>query len=90
MNRDRLFSQTPQALARSAFKVIHGIQTESEPETRVAGVGLVFKVMCESLGLKPGEVLALTDRMEADCRYRDENTLNAVRTYVNNEITRKL
>ena len=43
------------------------------------GLACAFKNFCEVLSLDPMEVLRVVSRMEQDCRYRQVNTLNAVR-----------
>ena len=59
--------------------MIDSVQSLGHPADQVIGLACAFKNFCEVLGLDPMEVLRVVSRMEQDCRYRQVNTLNAVR-----------
>ena len=87
---DALHSRTAERAATGAFVVIDAVQGLGHPADRVLGAACAFKNFCEVLELDPGEVLRIVSRMEQDCRFRQVNTLSAVRRYTENEIRRLL
>ena len=89
MNRDGLFSQSAASAAAGAFRVINGVQG-LPPAQQALGIATAYKQMCESIGIDPRELLYVVARMEADCRYRNANTLSAVRKYIDHQVKEKL
>lgn len=89
MNRDKLFAQSPETAAAGAFQVINGVQRLPSAQQAI-GVATAYKQLCESIGIDPRELLYVVARMEADCRYRNVNTLSAVRKYIDRQVTEKL
>ncbi|WP_242893371.1 hypothetical protein [Stenotrophomonas maltophilia] len=83
---DGLHSRSAESAARGAFVVIDSVQSLGHPADQVIGLACAFKNFCEVLGLDPMEVLRIVSRMEQDCRYRQVNTLNAVRRYAEREL----
>ena len=86
---DALHTRSPASAATGAFVVLDGVQNIEHPADQVVGLGCAFKNFCDVLGLDPGEVLRVVERMERDCRYRQVTTLSAVRRYVENELRPK-
>lgn len=69
--------------------VIDAMQAR-RPATQAVALALAFKLLCEELNVRPSRLLEVADAMERDCRYRNENTINAVRRYCHEQIKRKL
>ena len=86
---DALHSRSAKAASEGAFAVLNCTQTIMHPADQVLGLACAFKNMLETCGLSAAEVFALIDRMEADCRFRQVNTLAAVRRYCEGEIKAK-
>ncbi len=86
---DSLITRTPQAIALGAFQVINVTQEVRHPSDQILSLALVLKYLCEACGFTPGELFHIVDQMERDCRFRDVNTLDAVKTYITNEIRQK-
>jgi len=70
--------------------VLDVLQDIEHPADQLIGLACAFKFVADACGYPPTALLALTDRMEADCRFREVNTLSAVRQYAEHEIARKL
>lgn len=87
--RDQVHSRSAQAAAQGAMQVLSFMQDVPHPADQVLGLACAFKNVAEGLGLSVTELLAQIDRMEADCRFRQVNTLAAVRAYVDGELKRK-
>jgi hypothetical protein len=90
LRQEALCSRSAFAVARGAFLAINGIQTTEHPADQLLGLTTAFKFMAEACGYTPGQLLHITDLMEDDCRYRDVNTLDAVRMYVDREVAQQL
>lgn len=86
--RDRVLNTSPEGAAQGAFLVIDALQ-DIHPARQVLALATAFKVTANVLGLDPRELLDVVGRMQADCHFRNEDTLNAVSAYVDGEIKRK-
>jgi predicted kinase len=86
--RDRVTAMTPEASASGAFVVINALQ-DIHPANQVLALATAFKITSEVLHLDPRELLSIVGRMEADCRYTNRDTLNAVHAYVDGEIRKR-
>jgi len=86
---DRLYSQPPEYAAQGAFEVINALQHLDDPALRVIALACAWRNVCAVLGLDPLDGHRIVERMERDCRYRQVNTLDAVRMYVENEMKSK-
>ena len=85
-----LHSRSAHAVSRGAFAVLNGVQGIDHPADQLIGTAAAFKYLAMACGYHPHELLAVVDRMERDCIYREENTLSAVAKYAENEVGRKL
>jgi len=83
---DSLHSQSPDSAARGAFAVIDALQRLGSPARQVIALACAYRNVCGVLGIDPLEVQRVVARMEQDCRYRQVNTLNAVRQYTEGEL----
>ena len=92
--RDRLSlavtGRSAQAAASGAFEVLNGVQNIQHPADQLLGLACAFKAFAEVTGFKPAELFEVISRMERDCRFRNVNTLSAVRKYVEGEVKEKL
>ncbi len=70
--------------------MLNGVQDIEHPADQVIGLATAFKFICEATGHAPVALLSLVDQMERDCRFREVNTLSAVRKYAELEIAKKL
>lgn len=70
--------------------VLNVLQDIEHPADQLIGLACAFKYVAEACGYEPTDLLSLIGRMEADCRFREVNTLSAVRKYAENEIAKKL
>lgn len=87
MNSDRLYSQRPEAAAEGAIAAVNGVQN-LPPEAQVIGLATAFKHATDVLMLDRAQLLHAVERMEADCRFRNANTLDAVRRYIEGELSK--
>jgi len=83
---DALYSQPPESAAQGAFEIINVLQQLGSPARQVIALACVWRTVCGVLGLDPLVALRVVERMERDCRYRQVNTLSAVRRYVEHEL----
>jgi len=83
---DSLHSQSPESAARGAFEVINTLQRLGSPAKQVIALACAYRNICEVLEVDPQETLNIVWRMEQDCRYRQVNTLSAVRKYTEGEL----
>jgi len=83
---DSLYSQSPDSAARGAFVVIDALQRLGSPAQQVIALACAWRNICAVLGIDPLEAQRVVARMERDCRYRQVNTLNAVRKYTEGEL----
>jgi hypothetical protein len=86
--RDRVLSSSPSAAAEGAFEVINALQ-DLHPARQVLALAAALKVTADVLQIDPRELLSVVERMQADCRFRNEETFNAIAAYVDGEIKRK-
>jgi hypothetical protein len=70
--------------------VLDGLQNIEHPADQVIGLATAFKYVAAACGYDPLDLIVLIERMEIDCRFREVNTLDAVRQYAEQEIARKL
>lgn len=87
---DSLFSRSAESAAQGAFEVLNIAQALPHPAEQLIALATAFKFMTEACGFEAAELYHVIDRMEADCRFRQVNTLNAVRAYCEHEINQKL
>ncbi len=87
---DALHSQTAESAATGAFVVLDAVQSLGSPARQVIGLACAMRNICDVLGLDPHEVFRVVSRMEQDCRFRQVNTLGAVRRYAEQEMKQLL
>lgn len=83
---DALHGRSPESAATGAYVVLDAVQNIQRPAEQVVALACAYKNVCNVLGLDPMEPLRIVERMERDCRFRQVNTLSAVRRYVENEL----
>jgi len=83
---DRLHSQSADSAAQGAFEVINAMQGLESPASQVIALACAYRNTCAVMGIDPAEAQRVVERMERDCRYREVNTLSAVRKYVEREL----
>lgn len=85
-----LYSRSAVAASQGAMTVLDVLQNIEHPADQLIGLACAFKFIADACGHAPTDLLQLVARMEQDCRYREVNTLSAVRKYADLEIARKL
>lgn len=86
--RDFLHTRAPDEAALGAFAYVDAVQ-ERHPVLQVLGAAAFLRIACTRLSLTPEHVLEVVEAMERDCRYRNVNTFEAVRAYIDGEIRAK-
>ncbi|WP_408953206.1 hypothetical protein [Lysobacter sp. Hz 25] len=90
LRRHVLYSRSAEAASQGAFAAINGMQDIEHPADQLIGLACAFKYTADACGHDPIDLIVLVERMEADCRFREANTLSAVAKYADNEIAGKL
>lgn len=85
-----LHSRSAHATSQGAFEALNVLQNIEHPADQALGLACALKYVAKATGHHPIELLKLVDRMEADCRFREVNTLAAVERYADEEIGKKL
>ncbi len=85
-----LYSRTAVAASQGAMTVLDGVQNIEHPADQLIGLACALKFLCEATGHTPAALMELVGAMERDCRYREVNTLSAVRKYAELEVAKKL
>jgi hypothetical protein len=65
------------------------MQDIKHPADQLLGLACAFKTVADVCEFTPAEMFEVIARMERDCRFRQVNTLSAVRKYVEGEIKAK-
>lgn len=87
---DALFSRSAHAASKGAFAALNGIQDVEHPADQLIGLACAFNTFARVCGVAPMTLLHMVERMEADCRFREVNTLSAVQRFAENEVRKKL
>lgn len=85
-----LYARSAEAASQGAMTVLNVLQDIEHPADQLIGLACAFKFVAAACEHAPTDLLMLIDRMEMDCRFREVNTLSAVRKYAENEIAKKL
>lgn len=93
MNRDRivdaLHARSAGAVADGAMTILVALDNIKHPADQLLGLACAFKNFADACGFSVNELLHQVDQREADCRFRQVNTLSAVRRYAEGEIRSK-
>lgn len=86
--RWRIGSLSPDAIRRPAFSVIDRIQ-HFDPAAQITGTAVALCAMVEACGLSMRDVIVVAENTLRDCEGPYTETIQAIRAYAHNEITRR-
>lgn len=86
---DALHSRSAGAVADGATVVLTALDQIAHPADQLLGLACAFKNFAEVVGFSAAELLHQVEKREADCRFRQVNTLSAVRRYAEGEVRAK-
>lgn len=77
-------SVSPKAVGPIGYEVINKIQ-QHRPEQQAVGIGLTFMLLCEKLGVRPGDVMAVCTRiLNSDLQFAPE--VRAMKMYLQEQL----
>lgn len=85
MHRDQLATVNPFETLRASYAFISAAQ-DHPPAQQVAGIAVLFRLMCDRLGLDISEELHRASRVEKDANVHYAEHVRALGAYIDNEL----
>ncbi len=85
MNRDQLTTVNPFQTLRASYAFISAAQ-DHPPAQQVAGMAVLFRLICAQLGLNVSEELHRAERIEKDADTHYAEHVRALKAYITNEL----
>lgn len=84
---DQITSANRDSVAAAAFRVIDRVQNSNQ-NVQIAGAAVAFVLMAERMGINPGDLYALADRIMRDdnAGFGRAKQFAAVADYLKNEL----
>lgn len=87
--RSRLFDRGPNRTAQGAFRILTVLQ-DREPSEQLLALALAYRTYAMKMKIPMYEAIEVAGRMTADCYQREQNTITAIETYIEEEVLKKL
>lgn len=78
---DALHNTTLKDVTHAMYATVDALQTY-RPEQQIAGLAAGFLLLCERFDYPPARALEAAENMIRQARYRDANTFEAARLYM--------
>lgn len=82
---ERIMNTDLRDVRQAAVQVIDSVQV-LRPEEQIAGLGVLFLMLCDRFDLPPRRALEAASNMLLGARYRDETHFEALRLYLHHEL----
>lgn len=86
---ERVFSANAQTTSVNAFRLLETLQ-DQEPALQLMALAMAYRAYCDALVFDIRAPIHVAQRMHAALYERDENTLDALKRYVIDEVRQKL